>query len=930
MRVPAATYRLQFNSQFPFRAAREILAYLRDLGISHVYASPIFKARPGSTHGYDIVDPDSLNPELGAEEDFTSLIERLHELDMGWIQDIVPNHMAYDSRNRMLMDILENGSDSQYFNFFDIKWNHPTESIRGRLLAPFLGDFYGGCLEQGQIKLSYMEGGLEVSYYDLHLPLKIDSYATVFTHSLERLRQTLGPRHLDYVKLLGVLYTLRSIPKREESLERDEQVLFVKSLLWELYNENPDIRRFVDENIAIFNGVLGSPETFNLLDKLLGEQFFRLAFWKVGTEEINYRRFFYVNELILLKMDDESVFHRMHRLIFRLIEEGKFDGLRVDHIDGLYNPTRYLNRLRERAGDVYIVVEKILGPSEDLPDFWPVQGTTGYQFLNYVNGVLCRRESESRLDKIYRDFTGAGVNLARLVEVDKTLIIQKHMAGDIDNLAQVLAGITARYRYGRDFTINGLKRVLVEILARFPLYRTYISPEGRRPEDPGYLLEAVEGARQALPDFDREIDFIQLLLLLNFGENLNEEERAQWLDFVLRFQQISGPLMAKGFEDTALYVYNRLLSLNEVGGFPDQFGVSRIKFHFFNKQRSARWPHTMSATSTHDTKRGEDMRARLNVLSEIPEEWERMAILWRKINQGRKHRIHRQEAPDANDEYFLYQTLLGSYPFEGGDLKEYHKRINAYVIKAVREAKVHTTWLKVDTDYENAFLDFISAILRRGRRNLFLSEFLLFQKKIAHYGVFNSLSQTLMKIAAPGVPDFYQGTELWDLSLVDPDNRRPVDFNRRRELLDGLKAAPKDSLPALAQELLGHPEDGRVKMFLIWRALQARREHLDIFQQGSYAPVKTYGRWRDHVVAFARNHKNSWIVCVAPRFLTSLVKEKENPLGPAVWEDTRIEVPRGVPAWTEALTGRELDCCHDLALGEIFQHFPVALLMSKK
>ena len=921
MRIPVATYRIQFNHSFDFQAAKKIIPYLAELGISDIYASPIFKARKGSTHGYDVVDPDQLNPELGDEQDFNELIRELKNYEMGWIQDIVPNHVAYDYENQMLMDVLENGESSKYLHFFDIDWNHPCESIRGKLLAPFLGRFYGESLEGGEIQLRYCDTGLTINYYNMRFPVKIESYVNIFTHQLSALKRTLGGDHPDFIKLLGILYVLKTLSTGEEMDERYDQITFIKRMLWELYTGNLEMKRFIDANVQAFNGEKDNPESFNLLDNLLSEQLFKLSFWKVATEEINYRRFFSINELICLRAEDEEVFDHTHALIFQLIEEGKVSGLRIDHIDGLYDPTNYLKRLQERTGDMYIVVEKILGVTEEIPPFWQAQGTTGYDFLNYLNGIFCKNKSEKQFNRIYSDFTGFKTVYDDLVSEKKRLIIGKHMAGDVDNLAHLMKGIAARYRHGSDITLYGLKRTIVELMTQFPVYRTYINSEVFRESDPSYIKEAVKRSIERVPNLLNELDFIERFLLLKFEDYLTREEKEQWIHFVMRFQQFTGPLMAKGFEDTVLYVYNRLLSLNEVGGSPDRFGTSLKEFHSFNRKRGEMYPYSLSATSTHDTKRGEDVRARINVLSEIPDEWRRSLRQWNKINRGKKRTVNGRNVPDENDEYFLYQTLIGAFPSYESEYPVFIERVKDYIIKAVREAKVRTAWLKPDTEYEDACISYVEEILRE--ENRFLKEFVPFQRKVSHYGIFNSLSQTLIKITSPGVPDFYCGTELWDLNLVDPDNRRPVDFEKRISLL-------RDIMNTSYKELLATREDGRIKLFLINRALQARKERADVFQKGSYIPIEAGGRFKEHVVAFARNHGDGWTITIAQRHLTALIKERELPIGRQVWEDTHILLPKGVPAlWKDAITTQVIEGMETLLIGDVLEHFPVALLTSE-
>jgi (1->4)-alpha-D-glucan 1-alpha-D-glucosylmutase len=711
MRIPRATYRIQFTPQFGFDNAKAIAAYLADLGISDLYASPIFKARSGSTHGYDIVDPTQLNPELGTNESFDALIREIQSLQMGWLQDIVPNHMAYTSENDYLMDVLEHGPDSSYTDYFDLSWNVPFGDRQERILAPLLGDFYGVSLENGHIQLQYSQNGLTVNYYSLKLPLRLESYTKFIIHNLGKLTRTLGRNHPDFIKLLGILYILKNVPSEVAGKQRQDQIAFIKGLVWELYTTNDLIHEFIDENLKAFNGEPGNSESFNLLDDLLNDQFYRLAFWKVGAEEMNYRRFFTVNELISVKVEEVRVFNNTHSLIQKLVEEGKFTGLRVDHIDGLYNPIEYLERLQEKMGDVYITVEKILEVTEDLPENWLIQGTSGYDFLNYVNGVFCKVETESWLDKIYHAFLSAKVDYQTLVREKKQLILEKNLAGDIDNLALLLKNISSKYRYGNDFTINGLKRAIAEVLTVFPIYRTYITPEGIGESDRATIQEVIRQAKELTPLLQHELTFIEKLMLLEFDNSLSQTEREQWIYFVLRMQQYSGPLMAKGVEDTTLYVYNRLLSLNEVGGNPSHFGISVADFHSFNQKHQTRWPHTMNATATHDTKRGEDVRTRLNVLSELPEEWEEQVNIWSHYNQGHRSVRNGFAMPDRNDEYFLYQTLVGAFPFAEHEHASFVERVKDYMIKSIREAKVHTAWLRPDSEYEEACTSFVEKVL---------------------------------------------------------------------------------------------------------------------------------------------------------------------------------------------------------------------------
>lgn len=930
MRIPTATYRIQFHKDFPFQAAEQIVSYLASLGISDLYASPIFKARAGSTHGYDIVDPTQLNPELGTPEEFDALVNKLQSHQMGWLQDIVPNHMAYDSQNQLLMDVLENGPDSEAFDFFDIEWNHAYEDFRGRVLAPLLGDFYSSCLENGQLQLKYDETGLKICYYDLKLPVRLESYTLFLTQNLGRLVKKLGRQHPDFIKLLGALYLIKSVASETKGRERYDQIAFVKGLLWDLYTQNSEVKEFFDENLAYFNGKPGDPDSFIALDTLLSEQFYRLSFWKVGAEEINYRRFFTVNELISVKVEELKVFNKTHGLIEQWVKDGKVTGLRIDHIDGLYNPSEYLERLQEKVGDTYITVEKILELSEDLPSEWKIQGTSGYEFLNYLNGVFCCSDHEQAFQDIYSRFTGLNSQFEDLKAEKKHLIIDRNLLGDVDNLAQKLKRIAGQTRQGRDFTANGLKRALSEILAVFPVYRTYVTSHAVSEADQNYIQTAIAQARTRVPLLVNELHYIEQLLLRADDDHLTPEQQDERLHFVMKFQQLTGPLMAKGVEDTALYIYNRLLSLNEVGGDPGHFGISIDQFHAFNRKKYDRWLHSMNASATHDTKRGEDMRARLNVLSEIPDEWEQHLKTWSDLNRSQKTQQGKRAIPSLNDEYFLYQTLLGAFPFTEVEFSQFGERVKAYVVKAVREAKVHTAWLRPDSTYEDGYVAFVDRLLTPSPDNQFLQAFRPFQQRIAFYGIFNSLAQVLLKNTAPGVPDLYQGCEFWDLSLVDPDNRRPVDYEQRIAALNEVQTRATGDHAQLIADLLAHKEDGHIKLYLTHSLLQVRKEYSQLFQNGDYQPLEVIGKWARHIIAFARQFEGQVAISVAPRFLTQVIQPDEYPLGEQIWQDTQIKLPADMPpTWTNAITGESFSNQGVIAVGDACKQFPVALLIGK-
>ncbi|MCD4781329.1 MAG: malto-oligosyltrehalose synthase [Candidatus Omnitrophica bacterium] len=930
MHIPRATYRIQFSPVFGFKDLEAILPYLHKLGVSDIYASPILKARFGSQHGYDVTDPSTINPQLGTHEEFESLIKSVQDQGMFWLQDIVPNHMAYHKENDMLMDIFEKREHSLYFEYFDIDWVHMYESYQGRVLAPFLGKFYSEALSDGEIKVVYNQGGLFIRYYDLCFPLYLDTYKDVLLNNISCLEQTLGEYDSTYIKFYGAVDIFSALLNKDKLDCDNHQVLHAKKMLWDCY-QNATIKSFVDDNLLFFNGKKDKDRGLEFFDLLLSRQCYRLSFWKVASEELNYRRFFTINDLISLRVEQRNVFNVTHDFIKKLKQENKIHGLRIDHVDGLYDPTVYLKRLSAAMKDTFIVTEKILAGDEKLPPDWPIQGTTGYDFMNRVNGVLCRTKSKADFIKIYYKFTKLHFRYEYLVDQTKRLIIDKHMAGDIENLAYLMKKVASRDRYGRDITLFGLKRALVAVLTAFPVYRTYLSSLHRNEHEKVYIQTAITKSLKHHPGLEYEIKFIKKFLLLEIEDSLREDEKRDFWHFIMRFQQITSPIMAKGFEDTFFYSYNKLISLNEVGGDPGCFGITRHDFHHFNQQRFAQFPHTLNATATHDTKRGEDARARINVLSEIPEDWKNALKTWSKMNRARKRKIDGAYIPDANDEYFIYQSMLGAFPFDLSELDSFKQRLKDYTIKAIREAKVHTAWIKPDTVYEETCLAFIDKILNQDTDNKFLNEFIPFQKHIAHYGILNSLSQTLLKMTGVGVPDFYQGTDLWDFSFVDPDNRRPVDYKKRLLCLDDIDVRSRNDMDLLLCDLWQSRQDGRIKLFLIHQILQCRRQQEELFLDGTYHPLTVKGTHEDCLVAFYRKRKNTVVLVIAPRFFTEIVKTDESPTGENVWGETFIECPQElVGRGFNAITRKTFDIMPDLNVGHVLKVFPVAILLSEE
>ena len=940
-RIPAATYRLQFHAGCPFAAATRLLPYFAALGISDLYASPLFQARRGSLHGYSVTNPLQLNPELGSPARFETMCRKMRALGLGLLLDVVPNHMALSSSNPWWQDVLENGQSSPYAVFFDIEWDPPYRSLKNKVLIPILGQPYGQCLENQELTLRLSPEGFAVHYYDHRFPLDPKTYLAILTYRLEELQAALGQDNPDIIRILGVISLIRNLPPRTvvSTKKRRERLHWrdiIKKNLWLLFDRSPRLREFLEENLRHFNGQRGDPASFTLLDHLLREQPYRLAHWLVSLEMINYRRFFSINDLIGIRVEDPQVFAATHGLLLKLVEEGKVTGLRLDHIDGLNDPTAYLQRLqselqsRRPAGapaPFYVVVEKILEKDEQLPAAWPVAGTTGYDFLGVLNNLFVAARGLEEMEALYREVTGIPSAWEDVVYEKKKFILTSLFGGEVHNLEDDLAALAAADRQAMDVSRQDLLAALMEITACLPVYRTYTCSLTVAPTDRHFVEVAVAAARQRQPALDDlALDFLRRILLLEFSPGMGEEQKKNWLRFVCRWQQFSGPIMAKGLEDTAAYVYNPLLSLNEVGGCRQ--AVSVAAFHDFCQERRRRWPATMNATSTHDTKRSEDVRARLNVLTEMPARWREKLHTWRQWHAPRKRLCGGQPVPDANEEIFLYQTLLGAWPLEAREVPEFRRRLQAYLIKALREAKVHSRWIEPRQDYEEALLAFVADILSESAANKFLLDFLAFQGQVAYFGALNALSQVLLKITAPGVPDIYQGQELWDFSLVDPDNRRPVDFARRQRLLQELQTAAARPDPAFPASLLTSWRDGRVKLYVTSRALRIRKTCHELFSRGDYLPLTVEGPHQDHVVAFARRWGEQWVIVAAARFFVGLTTPERPPVGEAVWRNCRLLLPAAAPSrWQDGLSGREIvGGPSGLPLAAVFAHLPVALL----
>ncbi len=954
--MPCATYRLQFNRNFRFTDATEITGYLQALGISHIYASPYFTARKGSVHGYDVLDQNSLNPEIGTVEEFDALADRLGQSAMGQLLDIVPNHMCIEGQgNALWMDVLENGPSAHYADYFDINWHPLKKELHDKILIPILGDQYGTVLEKGELTLVFEGGSFFIHYYEHRLPLTPKTYGTILTLNFEALEGVLGEDNQLLQELTSIVTALGHLSATTELnpelvAERYLEKIVVTRRLQNLSGMSGAIRAFIDHNVATFNGTVGVPSSFDLLEALLLEQVYRVAHWRVATEEINYRRFFDINSLGAIRVEDPVVFEESHRLVLSLVAAGKVNGLRIDHADGLLEPEEYFKRLRSAceiehhtdstpAADTpfYLLGEKILMNAEQLPDSWPISGTTGYDFAIQVTGLFVKSSNARAFDTLYCHFVQHPINFQEVSLTSKKLVMQVAMSSEINMLGYHLNKLSEQSRHTRDFTLNSLTKSLVDVIAHFPVYRTYINSFTVTERDHHYIEAAVIRAKRHNPAISASVfDFIHDVLLLRFPPAMSDGHKQSWLDFVKRFQQITGPVMAKGVEDSAFYRYNRLVSLNEVGGNPDRFGISLEAFHNQNSERCTSHPHTMLATSTHDTKRSEDVRARINVLSEIPEEWRKGIARWNRKNRKFITIIEDKPAPDRNEEYLLYQTLVGTWPLCGSEESEFalfRTRITDYMVKAMREAKVNSSWINPNVRHEEAVSRFISSLLTTSRYNGFMADFDKFQRVTSFGGMFNSLSQTLLKITSPGIPDLYQGNEVWDFSLVDPDNRRPVDFSLRKKLLEELlQGEVAHGTAATAEAVLATGQDGRIKLYVTYKALGFRRDHRSLFESGAYRPLTVTGSFSDHVCAFERSHNQSSLLVVVPRFCSGLPGNGP-PLGDTVWLDTKLllEPEAATECYRNIFTGviirpTSREGMPSLALADIFSVFPVALL----
>jgi (1->4)-alpha-D-glucan 1-alpha-D-glucosylmutase len=955
--VPRATYRLQLRSGFGFDEVAHLIDYLHMLGVSDLYLSPLFRARRESSHGYDVVDHATIEPEFGTLNSFQATARATRKQGMGILLDLVPNHMGInDPGNKWWHDVLESGELSRYAKNFDIDWDRHAENLRHKILLPTLSDHFGHELEQGKLHVVYKAGRFYVDYFGAQFPLAPDTWPAILnlvTDQAKYSRETTA-------QLRTIVDRLQNLPSRDDHSEAAREYRYhsqgeATRQLKEMERKSPDFRPALAEALSRLNGRPGDPASFDELEQLLNRQWYRLANWRAAADEINYRRFFDINDLAAIRVEDPEVFEAVHALADKLLKEDLITGLRIDHPDGLLNPPQYFDDLQrmfqQHRGEgegannkLYVVVEKILTGEEPLPQSWPVSGTTGYELLNDISRLLVSGPGLETLRNEYETLCDVEETPLEVIYASKKQILAESMSSELHMLAGRLHRLTQRHRMSRDFTFSGLLRALGEVIACFPVYRTYVPPQGWEVDDADYgrVMTAVRWTKIRNPTMDwTTLDFIASVLLLQFP-SFDEPDREHFRDFVLRFQQVTGPVTAKGIEDTSFYRYYPLAALNEVGGELTATAHTAEDFHRRMQHRAADWPHGLSATATHDTKRGEDVRARLLVLSEVADDWLLVVRRWRELNRPLFRTIRDSQVPNPNEEYLLYQTVVGTWPGKftnDAELSEYTNRITAYMQKALREAKQSTSWASPAEDYENAVLDFTRDLLNPVTSGQFHNDLSIFVESIADAGFINGMAQVVLKATVPGVPDTYQGCEHWDFNLVDPDNRRPVDYAKRREQLYELASRYRQDPKELLESLLQDWPHSRLKLFVTWRLLQARSHSPELFANGEYIPLTISGARSNHVLAFARRYDEQWALCIVPMHIQELVKHGRNDsFRPPVvgWGDTVIELPSGAPPhWHDALAEQTLatetgaDGSYTLPVARALSTLPVSVLLSQ-
>jgi (1->4)-alpha-D-glucan 1-alpha-D-glucosylmutase len=890
-RSVSATYRLQLTNKFRFADAQAIIPYLRSLGISHIYASPIFEARPGSLSGYDTCDFSKISPELGGEEGFNSLVSALHAQGMGLIIDFVPNHMsAHPQWNKWWRSVLANGPSSSVSEYFDVDWNPVNSNLHGKVLLAILGGQYGDVLESGDLKIGYHDGEFCLLYGDYNLPLNPRQMKVLLRHRWHEVADSSGVDYATRLEFESILFHLDHIPGYQQAglmarADRERETAVATHRLTRVMEQSPALMQHLNDVIEEYNGVPGQPGSFDLLHELLEQQPYRLSYWRTAMQEINYRRFFDINDLIGLRMEYEPLFRAAHVKLIELADKGAIDGVRLDHIDGLLDPQQYLLQLRaataNSARPMYLVVEKILARQEWLSPEWPVDGATGYEFLALLNGLWVNERNLQEIDQIYLHFRERRKPDRDAVYHAKKLITASSMASELNVLAHELNLLSEENRRSRDFTLDGLQEALREVVACFPVYRTYISAQGFSTTDEMAIDEAIGQARRRNPNIDYSIfEFIRRHVCPVKQPEESEESFADRLRFAMKFQQYTSPVQAKGMEDTVFYRYSPLASLNEVGTGTGRRATTPQEFHDANIHRMERWPNAMLTTSTHDTKRGEDARMRIHVLTELPEEWRSNLSQWAHLNDGAKTLVNGHPAPDRGDEYLYYQTLLGMWPpLQKVPDEETVNRMQAFMEKALREAKVHTSWVNPSNEYDAAVEKFVQQTLRGKSSEAFLASFVPFAERIAILAAWESVSQIALKLMSPGVVDTYQGGELWDLSLVDPDNRRPVDYETRRQRLHAITRNIVDSHISSEQRAEAAASicqswwSGDIKMLYVVQGLRLRECEPDLLLRGGYSAMKVEGPNSDHAIAFAREYRGKLLLTIAARWFASLSAE---------------------------------------------------------
>lgn len=898
MTIPQSTYRIQFSSEFTLSEFDRRVHYLHRLGIGTVYASPLFRSVAGSAHGYDGLDPHTINEEIGNLKQFRKVSARVSSLGMGWLQDIVPNHMAYSPENPWIFELFEWGADSPYYHYFDINWNHHDPDLKGKVILPVLGRSPEQAIRTDEISLDFKEGGFYFTYFNRSFPLSIKSYPDLLRNSVQRQPEKLVP----FMNLLFRVIEEKQIatwPSCREQLNT-------------LYHNERLVSRYVDSVVVHINR---DPERKSAL---LQKQYYRLSHWMDTNKRLNYRRFFTINDLICLRMENPVVFEDYHSEVKKLTREGVFQGLRIDHADGLFSPRAYLRQLRQLVGpDCYVITEKILEAEEMLPRSWPVEGTSGYDFLSLVNNLFTNESSEQAFEEIYQLFGAVGTDFDELIYQKKKFILLERMYGDLDNLVHFFFELSLAIK---PVTHDQIEAVLTEFLALCPVYKIY--PETFPIKDrQGLMLKTIfEEMRLRIPRQEPAICFLEDLFNLSVPGAEGKEAEIEF--FFRRCMQFTGPVMAKGVEDTGFYTYARFIAHNEVGDSPRHFGISASAFHERIRERFRYYPYTMNATSTHDTKRGEDARARLLVLGDIPHRWREAVIEWKALNREKKIRVKGKRVPVPNDEYFIYQSLIGAFPVDEEEEGSFQERFNSFIIKALREAKENSAWTAPNEEYEQGTLSFIGQLLDPEAD--FYSRFRQFLNSIAGFGMINSLSQLILKHTCPGIPDTYQGCELWDFSMVDPDNRRPVDYDKREKWLEEIQES-RERRAVLFEELIGDWQTGKIKLAVTTWLLEERNCYPHLFLDAGYIPLEVTGIYRRHVLAFLRHHKEGCYLIAVPLSLASVAGDFQS-LSAFDWLDTTINLPApGIGEWRHLFSGKWVSSAGKIPVGTIFAHMPFGI-----